>query len=793
MRHPTLNRKLRRDIRRQWAQFTALVVTVLLGIALYAASANAYQNLQASYDNAFTQENFADLFVTGGDIPTFSQTARATAGVQAVSERQVVNPPMEADGTKFAGRVISYPAQGSPEVEKLTPLSGASNPSGTNVLLEQHMASDFNLTEGDTFTITGAAGTTEVTVSGVVASAEYLWPSPSRQEPIALPKTFGVVYADPSLTATISGSSAPNESLVLLTDQARADNGDQILAQLTTAANKDGASEVLTRAEQPSNSLLQEDISGFEQMSWAFPILFLAAAGLATYVLLTRRVQEERPIIGMFRAQGMRGRTIAAHYLKFGLAAAVVGAVIGLPLGILGAGALSKQYTQMIQLPDSLVVIEPFRFEVVIIGLAFAVIAGALASWAPAVLATRVTPADAMRGDAPVTGGKLSLIERIIPPLQRAPARIRLIIRSISRHKKRATFTAAGVGMALLLILVSGLMISTMNGLINQQFGQVEKNQGQAIYSVPVTDTQLSELEGVSGVTGAESVIQQPVAVRFDASSYSTSITAFDADTSMHGFVDPDGNSISLPDDGVLVTQSITAQLPSLQVGDQITLQLTEGGESRTVTVSNFVNEALGTFVYSDKEFFATTFGNEIPPMSALLTTTEDADQDTIRADVQKLPGVVSYVQTAALQQLWNQFAGLFYVFVGAMLVLGGLMAFAIIFTTMSVNIVERQRELATLRAAGVRQRTLAGLVGGENLIVATFGVIPGVIAGIIGAKLMLNSYSSDQFTLNLVVSPWIVLIAVVAILFVAALSQWPGLRAIRRMDIAQVVRERAN
>jgi putative ABC transport system permease protein len=213
---------------------------------------------------------------------------------------------------------------------------------------------------------------------------------------------------------------------------------------------------------------------------------------------------------------------------------------------------------------------------------------------------------------------------------------------------------------------------------------------------------------------------------------------------------------------------------------------------AREVVVVDLVDESLGTFVYSSKDFLQEEFG-PIPPMTALLTTSDDADQDQIQQAAQKQADVVAYTQTAALKDLWNQYAGLFYLFVGAMLGLGGLMAFAIIFTTMSVNIVERQRELATLRAAGVRQRTLAGLVGGENLIIAGFGVIPGLILGVVGAKVLLAGYSSDQFTLDLVVNPWILVAASLAIMFVAAISQWPGLRAIKRMNIAQVVRERSS
>ena len=67
--HPTLRRKLRRDVRRTWPLFTALVIMVTLGIALYGAADNSYRNLQGSYDNAFQVQGFPDLFVSGGDLP----------------------------------------------------------------------------------------------------------------------------------------------------------------------------------------------------------------------------------------------------------------------------------------------------------------------------------------------------------------------------------------------------------------------------------------------------------------------------------------------------------------------------------------------------------------------------------------------------------------------------------------------------------------------------------------------------------------------------------------------------
>jgi putative ABC transport system permease protein len=159
---------------------------------------------------------------------------------------------------------------------------------------------------------------------------------------------------------------------------------------------------------------------------------------------------------------------------------------------------------------------------------------------------------------------------------------------------------------------------------------------------------------------------------------------------------------------------------------------------------------------------------------------------------VTDLPDVAAYQDSQALKHSFDNLTGLFVGIIGAMLVLGALMAFAIIFTTMSVNIIERTREIATLRTAGVRQRAIAGLVAGENLLTTLLGVVPGLILGVLGGKAYLASFSSDQFRLDLVVRPLTLVASALAILAVAALSQWPGLRAVTRQDLAQTVRERS-
>lgn len=425
-------------------------------------------------------------------------------------------------------------------------------------------------------------------------------------------------------------------------------------------------------------------------------------------------------------------------------------------------------------------------------GLAFGVVAGVLSVVAPALLASRVEPADAMRGVVPTSGGRYSLVERLVPPLRRLPTRWRLVLRNIGRNRRRTGYTIVGVTLSLLLVLSSWSMLDTMDALLHRQFDTVQRQDARVDLAGPQSPQVLDELRAVQGVTAVEPVLALPVSLRSDEGSYTSVLQALPQGTDLHGFILPDGGETALPDSGVLV--GIGAQgILDAQPGDTLRLRVADQGIAFDVQapLAAYVDEPLGTYAYTSIGQVEQFAGHALPVTSALLRFEPGADRDAIRRTVTDLEVVAAYEDSQALASLFDDFTGLFYGFVGGMLVLGALMAFAIMFTTMSVNIMERSREVAMLRASGVRLGQLARMISSENLLMTLLGIIPGIVAGIVGGNALMRSFSSDLFQLDLVIRPATVLIAAAAIVAVAAVSQWPSLRAVRRLDIAAIVRER--
>ncbi len=167
-------------------------------------------------------------------------------------------------------------------------------------------------------------------------------------------------------------------------------------------------------------------------------------------------------------------------------------------------------------------------------------------------------------------------------------------------------------------------------------------------------------------------------------------------------------------------------------------------------------------------------------------------DQQVLRNTITELPQVAAFEDANVLYEMMQSFMVLFYAFVGVMLVFGAAMAFALIFNAMSVNIAERTREVATLLAVGTDRRSISRYITTENLLVTAMGIPIGLVVGYYAAKTAMASFSSDLFAFDLYVRPTTFVWASLAIMVVALISQVPGLRAIRRISIPKIVKERS-
>jgi putative ABC transport system permease protein len=788
-----LSRKRRRDIKRQKWQFLAVGVTVVIGVMMFAATYDSYLNLTASYEQTYERLAFADMTISGGD-EGLADTLRGVGGVETVTVRHTADLPITIGPTTLRGRLIGMPTGEQPDVNQIDMEEGNYlDPDGVfEAVAEVHIARTFDLGMGDTFTVVAGPGQ-EFNVIGVAASAEYIWPAPSTQEVFADPHQFGVFFVDESLVSQLPSSVSVQETLVLYDDDADTEATDELVHQAATDAR---ATSILTQADQPSNATLQLDVEGFGQMAIAFPVLFLTAAGMAVYVLLTRIVFSQRSIIGTLRASGMSASELRRHYLGFGLWIGTLGAVVGVLVGAIAGSFMTRMYTGLLDIPDTVVVIRPFT---IIVGLLFGIVAGLISALVPARAAYKIAPADAMRGVAPLISGSTSTLEKLIPPISKLPVRTRMTLRGIGRAKRRSLTTVLGVVLALILVLASGGMIDSVVGLMDKQFNEIALQDASVIASESVTTEMLFDLNSVTGVTRAERVSMFSASITRNGDTVATTLQGFENGTQMHGWTNPSG---SLPSTGVLANKGLAERL-NIAVGDTIRIDLPTLDVTIELDLVEFVDEPLGLPLYARSDVISDALSAagvadaeglmaEPTVTSALALFDPTLSRSTTVTALEGINGVLAVQDARTLYDLMQDFLGLFYAFVGIMLVFGGLMAFSLMFNTISVNIAERSTEFATLKANGMADRTIAWMIVGENLLLTGIGIIPGVLAGVWVSAAFMASFNNDSFTFELTIRPITIAIAILSMLVVALLSLIPGVRSVKRLDIGGVVRERA-
>ena len=776
-----LHKKALRDLRRRLPQVAAIGATVMLGVLLFVASYDSFRNVQASYDRTYDRTHFADLTVTGGDSDTIAAAVHDAAGVERIATRTQADRPMAIGATKLVGRVVGMPTANGRGINEIDLIAGRlPDPARPDeVVVERHTADTFDLAAGKQIRVFDDTAWRDVTVSGVVQSPEYLWPARNRQDLLGDPHAFAVVFAPESLARTLSARTTPNQALVEMAGSATQSDRDRVTSLLRSA----GAMNIEDRGDQPSNAALRQNFNGFRVMAVGFPAMFLSAAAIAEYLLLTRLIYTERPIIGTLLALGARRHAVVRHYVWYGGVVATVAALAGVLIGGVATSLYTKAYASLLKLPDTVIV---HRIPTAAIGFALGLATGVIAGLIPAIAAARIAPAEAMRGDG-VRPIRIGPVTRASARWTLIPVVFRMALRSLTRSRRRTVATMVGGVLALVLILASTSMLTSVRAMVDIEFDQVQHQDATVLVAPGANDVD-AQLQSLPGVAVVEPAAIARVTVVVNGHPYPTSLTGLEPATVMHGFRNPDGASRSLPAGGVLAGAALANKL-GVRVGDDLTV-VPSTGPARSIHLAGLVDEPLGTALYSTNATARSITNAE--SNGYLLRFGNGADRDRVRATASGFSGVVAYTDNRAVENQLRSYLVIFWVFAGATLVLGALLAFTVIYVTMTINLAERTGELATLRATGAPIRRLTATVAIENIAVTLLAVPIGLAAGVGAGWLFLRSFNNDLFSLHLSVGASALTLAAIAVTAAAAVSQLPAARLIKRIDVAKVVRERS-
>jgi len=782
--------KTLRDLRASRAQTISLIVIVMLGVASFAATVAAYRDLDTSYNRTYDQLLFADVtFAVQGAPQAVAGELREVEGVEAVFGRLVVDTGLELPERNgetpdpIRARLIGLSAPERPEVNGVLVLEGRyfDSADDSGILLDTHFAEYFGLGSGDTVSPILGGTRVDLPVVGVVASPEYLMVSPSKQEIIPSARSFGVFFLPMNvLQAELGAPGMVNDIAIRLEKGA---DESTVVRRVQDKLAPYGLTATTLRADQPSNAGLQADIAEFREVAYLLPSVVLLVAAISVYVMLGRLVRAQTPNVGLMKALGYADRAVMGHFLLYALVIGVIGSAAGALLGLPIGKWIAEMYAAELGIP---IVETRFYPDLILAGAALSLGATIVAAIAPAYRAARLHPAQAMRFDpaSAQVKGRTSLLEKIV----RLPLMLRLPLRSVFRVRRRSLTTALGIVFAYMLILMVWGLLDSIEFFFTENFAIIERwdiSVSFASIQPPATRETILEWDGVKA---AEPILQVPATIKTGSLSEDVLLTAFDPGQEMHVLQLPE--STAAPEalaGGRLVIATGLASLLAISEGDGVTLDTPFGAQEFVLGPTS--DEMMNAVAYLSMDEAQERLHAPVVPYNGLYLTVDEAHSGQIKLDLYHLPGAAAVQRKADLESDMRGFMGFFYLIIGIMMAVAVLMAFALLFNAMTVNVLERRREFATMLSIGSETGRIAALLFAENLILWLVTLPFGLLLGHWMALQVGTAFSADLFTFSIVVAPSTYVFTAVGILLTMLLATLPAIRQVDRLNLAEATK----
>ncbi len=784
----TLQKKLIRDLLTDRWLFIAVTIVIFLGVALFGSSFMAFLNLKSSYDYSYEKLGFADFTLKVNSSPPDTVTElEQLPGVKAVTGRLNTDIGLSLphkSGHSLIATAISVPQDNHPRVNDLKIESGNYLSSGDkySLLLEKSFAEYHNLKPGDIILLDGTAGETEFTVSGIVTSPEYVFPAKSKNEFFVSPDTWGVIFVPDSVLPELTGNNDINEFCVLVDEGTSIDS---VIGRFEEKLTPFGVIETVTSDEQPSNAGLKLDLQEFGEMAEIFPVLFLFVGAMTTFILLSRIIQRQRSQLGVMRAIGYSRRQVLWHYLSFALVIGIIGSVAGVIAGYLLAETITDLYIGMLGLPYKITDIHWMAMEE---GLFIGILPCLIAGIFPALAASRLRPAEAMRTPSPVAGRE-PLIEKLFPFLKRVSLLWKIPLRNIFRNRRRSISTILGIVFGTVLILTAAGFIDSMDSLFSVLFDRIQKYDARLSFAQPVSQEMTSVVLDWEGVNEAVPILELPASLEHGSKSFSTLAMGIPPNSDLYGLYTPGGDKIALAEGNILLAGATKVKL-DVEPGDTVTLVSPYGQDD--FTVGGFVKQPMGSFGYITLEDAQQLVGGQAVISGVLLGVNADAIPGLRDMVSRNLSGVSVEITSEVREQMMG-LMDLIYGLMWVMLGFGVILALTVVFTMITISLVERRREIATMRTLGEESGRIAGMVTIENIVLGIVGLIIGIPLGYAVALYMMRLIQTDMFSFELVFYNRTYLLTVGIMIIVMLFSELPGILNLNRLDLAKVTKEQVS
>ncbi len=508
------------------------------------------------------------------------------------------------------------------------------------------------------------------------------------------------------------------------------------------------------------------DCDRMESLSTVFPVMFFLVAALVALTTMTRMVEEERGVIGTYKALGYGRGKIASKYLLYAAIPTLLGSVCGVLLGFQTLPRVCwSAYLMMYNAPA---LISGFHWAYALTGTAASVLCTLGATWLVCRSELKETPAALLLPKVPKAGKRI-LLERLGFVWKRLKFTQKVTCRNLFRYKRRLFMTVVGIAGATGLLLTGFGIKDSIADIVEKQYSDIYRYDTV----ISLKDGEVSE--GLRSVlesdvfSGWLPVMKKAVDIEAGENSLSGYVFVPQETERLKEFISlrsrTTGEDVPFGEDSVVLTEK-AADILGVEVGGTITLE-NESSRKIDLTVTGITENYVYHYVYIAPELYQREMNDpvEITEVEAVCVQEAEEREATARL-LQEQEGVATAGFTEDTRASFDDLVESLNVIIVVIIFCAGALAFVVLYNLTNINITERQRELATIKVLGFFDGEVAGYIYRETTILSLLGCLFGLGFGVVLHSFVIQTVEVDMVMFSRSIAPlsflWSALITMV-------------------------------
>lgn len=556
---------------------------------------------------------------------------------------------------------------------------------------------------------------------------------------------------------------------------------------------------VMDRTANYGAASFEADADRVDSIAAVFPFIFFLVAALVALTTMTRMVEEERALIGTFKALGYRRTRIASKYLAYAAAASGIGSILGiLALSQVLPAVIMKAYGIIYFVPELPL---PLPVDPGFAGLAAGLGVGVtlFATWAAVAATLRERPAQLMLPRTPKAGKRI-LLERIGPLWRHLSFSWKVTFRNLFRYKKRFVMTVIGIAGCTALLLTGLGLSNAINDIIDKQFGEITKYNAVVTLADDLSSEEQRRIDDLlddgSLVTAHTLVMRQNMlAGGPDEQDKRMELVVPEDPASFDRFVALNTrvghHPVKLDDDGLVLTEKLAAEL-GVRAGDAVTLTEQDAignatGTSYEATVTGIVENYVYHYAYMGPALYEQLMGKAPDYRTVLAVTTSDPDlRVQFSNDLLAAGGVKTVAYNDETIDAYRDMMSSVNMIVVVLVTAAAALAFIVLYNLTNINITERMREIATLKVLGFTLREMNAYIFREIFLLAAIGCAVGLVLGVWMEGFVVVTAEVDQIMFGRAIHPTSFLLAFLLTMLFTVLVMLAMRGKLRRIDMVE-------